>query len=179
MFDQILFYVSAFLTIFGAILVVLERNLNACVYISAYISTWCCRALFNSWCRVCSSDSTCGLCWWCSNFNAFRCHVNWWWLEEVKKSIVSADLVPSMGNLMTYFWGVISAVAFILISYGMLNSVFTYGNMKDEPVNFMNTVETIGTKLLTDHVLMFEMSSVLIIGALIGAAIISRPSRVY
>ena len=34
MFDDILFYISAFITCFGAILVVLERNLmHACIYL--------------------------------------------------------------------------------------------------------------------------------------------------
>ena len=40
-----------------------------------------------------------------------------------------------------------------------------------------STVEEIGTKLITDHVLVFEMSSVLLLGALIGAAMIARPDR--
>jgi NADH-quinone oxidoreductase subunit J len=39
------------------------------------------------------------------------------------------------------------------------------------------TVERIGTILATDHILAFEISSVLLLGALIGAAIISRPRR--
>ena len=178
MFNQVLFYVSAFLTIFGAILVVLERNLmHACIF------------LLTSLLGVAGLYLTLG-----AEFIAatqlvvyvggvvilmlFAVMLTGGGLEEVKKSIVSADLSPSMGSLMTYFWGVISAVAFVLISYGMISSVFTHGNLKDEPVNLTNTVESIGTKLLTDHVLMFEMSSVLLLGALIGAAIISRPSRV-
>lgn len=40
------------------------------------------------------------------------------------------------------------------------------------------TVTEIGTKLITDHVLAFEISSILLLGALVGAAVISRPRRI-
>ena len=39
------------------------------------------------------------------------------------------------------------------------------------------SVEKIGTLLATDHILAFEISSVLLLGALIGAAVISRPRK--
>ena len=39
------------------------------------------------------------------------------------------------------------------------------------------TVADIGTALATDHILAFEISSVLLLGALIGAAVISRPRK--
>ena len=42
---------------------------------------------------------------------------------------------------------------------------------------FTETVEKIGFMLVTDHVLAFEISSVLLLGALVGAAIIARPRR--
>ena len=42
---------------------------------------------------------------------------------------------------------------------------------------FENTAEKIGTLLITDHLLVFEMSSVVLLGALIGAAIIARPKK--
>ena len=39
MFDSFLFYLSAFLTCFGAVLVVLERNLmHACIYLLMSLS---------------------------------------------------------------------------------------------------------------------------------------------
>jgi NADH-quinone oxidoreductase subunit J len=40
-------------------------------------------------------------------------------------------------------------------------------------------VETIGRLLVTEHVLAFELSSVLLLGALIGAAIIARPKKTF
>jgi NADH-quinone oxidoreductase subunit J len=42
---------------------------------------------------------------------------------------------------------------------------------------FESTVTKIGTLLITDHVLAFEISSVLLLGALVGAAVISRPKK--
>ena len=178
MFDQVLFYLSAFLTVFGAILVVLERNLmHACIF------------LLTSLIGVAGLYLTLG-----AEFIAgtqlvvyvggvvilmlFAVMLTGGGLEEAKKGIVSVDLAPSMGNLMTYFWGGLSAIAFLMITCGIMTSVFSSSVLKDNPKQFVNTVEEIGTKLLTDHVLMFEMSSVLLLGALIGAAIISRPSRV-
>ena len=44
-----------------------------------------------------------------------------------------------------------------------------------EAQGFDSSVERIGRLLLTDHVLSFEISSILLLGALIGAAIIARP----
>jgi NADH-quinone oxidoreductase subunit J len=40
-----------------------------------------------------------------------------------------------------------------------------------------STVEEIGTLLVTDHVLAFEISSILLLGALVGAAAIARPRK--
>ena len=179
MFDQILFYLSAFMTLFGAILVVLERNLmHACIF------------LLTSLLGIAGLYLTLG-----AEFIAatqlvvyvggvvilmlFAVMLTGGGLEEIKKSIISVDLTPSMGNITTYIWGGITALAFSLISYELLKAVFETGTIKEKPITFMNTVEEIGTKLLTDHVLMFEMSSVLLLGAIIGAAVISRPSRQF
>ena len=53
--------------------------------------------------------------------------------------------------------------------------------LKDQPSTLLTsnepTVERIGTILATDHILAFEISSVLLLGALIGAAVISRPRK--
>lgn len=177
MFDQVLFYISAFMTIFGAILVVLERNLmHACIF------------LLTSLLGIAGLYLTLG-----AEFVAatqlvvyvggvvilmlFAVMLTGGGLEEMKKSVISVDLAPSMGSFTTYAWGVVTALAFGLISFELIRSVFSSGVIKDKPTAFIQTVEEIGTKLLTDHVLMFEMSSVLLLGALIGAAIISRPSR--
>ena len=177
MFDSILFYLSAFMTVVGAVLVVFERNLmHACVF------------LLTSLLGVAGLYLTLG-----AEFVAgtqlvvyvggvvilmlFAVMLTGGGLEEVKKGVINFELVPSMGNLATYVWGLLTAILFMLIGVDILRSVFSTGLVKENPVTFTNTVEEIGTKLLTDHVLMFEMSSVLLVGALIGAAIISRPTR--
>jgi len=178
MFDQVLFYISAFLTVFGAILVVLERNLmHSCIF------------LLTSLMGVAGLYLTLG-----AEFVAatqlvvyvggvvilmlFAVMLTGGGLEEIKKNIVSVDLARSMGNLITYFWGALSAVVFLLVGGKILTSIYSSAVIADSPKLFIKTVEEIGTKLLTDHVLMFEMSSVLLLGALIGAAVISRPSKV-
>ena len=47
----------------------------------------------------------------------------------------------------------------------------------EEAVPFVSTVDEIGRLLITDHILAFELSSVLLLGALVGAAMISRPKK--
>ena len=42
---------------------------------------------------------------------------------------------------------------------------------------YPSTVSQIGHLLVKDHVLAFEISSVLLLGALVGAAIIARPRK--
>lgn len=86
------------------------------------------------------------------------------------------DKVPSMGSGKTY---TIAGLSMIVISYvvmKILAPVFkTYA--PGELPAFTSTVEAIGVKLVTDHVLAFEISSILLLGALVGAAVISRPRR--
>jgi len=82
--------------------------------------------------------------------------------------------ISGMGNAKTYAIAVVSAV---VVSYVLLKVVLR-SMFHDEIVNatIESTVEKIGTALVTKHVLAFEISSVLLLGALVGAAIIARPS---
>lgn len=85
--------------------------------------------------------------------------------------------VASMGNKKTYFAAGFTAVVSALISIGIIVNV-----LKAQPAGTVlapneATVERLGTILATDHILAFEISSVLLLGALIGAAIISRPRK--
>ena len=63
-----------------------------------------------------------------------------------------------------------------IIIFRLLPKIF-----EAQPVNstmaFDKTVEKIGMLLVSDHVLAFEISSVLLLGALVGAAVIARPKR--
>lgn len=86
------------------------------------------------------------------------------------------EKIAAMGNRKTYFIAGFTAVvtALILVKL-MISALRTNMNlvvMTNEP-----TVEKIGTLLATEHILAFEISSVLLLGALIGAAVISRPRK--
>jgi NADH-quinone oxidoreductase subunit J len=84
--------------------------------------------------------------------------------------------VAAMGNHKTYFF---AGLTTILISFVLLKIIADI--LKSQPVSVLTanepTVERIGTLLATDHILAFEISSVLLLGALIGAAVISRPRK--
>lgn len=84
--------------------------------------------------------------------------------------------VAAMGNGKTYFFGGLTALIASLVVLKIIVNV-----LKSQPSKILAanepTVERIGTILATDHILAFEISSVLLLGALIGAAIISRPRK--
>lgn len=86
------------------------------------------------------------------------------------------EKIVAMGNKKTFMIAGASAfvMAFILLKIfaGVLKSQSVATLSPNTP-----TVEKIGTLLATDHILAFEISSVLLLGALIGAAIISRPRK--
>lgn len=84
-------------------------------------------------------------------------------------------LAPSMGNKWTFSIAILVGVVFLLTNITLLGNVIkaaaprTFGN------DFPSTVNQIGHLLVKEHVLAFELSSVLLLGALVGAAIIARP----
>ena len=85
--------------------------------------------------------------------------------------------IPGMGNFSTYAIGGASALVSSLVALKIIASVLkAQGPAAPLAVN-EPTVFKIGVLLATDHILAFEISSVLLLGALIGAAIISRPRR--
>ena len=84
--------------------------------------------------------------------------------------------IPGLGNSYTFivagiFACLIGGTLFKLV----LNHLKNYQQKDLGP--YSATVEKIGTLLVTDYVLAFEISSVLLLGALIGAAVIARPQR--
>lgn len=84
------------------------------------------------------------------------------------------NLAPNMGNKFTYSLAFISAILFLATLSQLIYGIIK--NLKQSPtVAFSSTVEALGKSLMTEHVLAFEISSVLLLGSLIGAAIISRP----
>jgi NADH-quinone oxidoreductase subunit J len=86
------------------------------------------------------------------------------------------EKVPAMGSRRTYIVGFVTLLVFVLSVGKVVFNVIDLKNTKSVP-GYVSTVESLGNLLLTDHVLAFEASSVVLLGALIGAAIIARPNR--
>lgn len=84
-----------------------------------------------------------------------------------------------MGNKRTYIIGLISAVVFLLSTSCFISRTFYLQSAQDllKMPDLISTVNGLGVMLMTDHVLAFEMVSILLLGALVGAAIIARPSK--
>lgn len=87
------------------------------------------------------------------------------------------EKIASMGNKKTYFFAGFAGIITSLIILKIIASV-----LRAQPANKVleaneTTVNKLGVLLATDHILAFEISSVLLLGALIGAAVISRPRK--
>lgn len=94
----------------------------------------------------------------------------------ISKAEKLLGLVPSMGNKWSYGVGIVSAgVMFFIVWQLVLRIVQT--TPVEKAVPFVSTVDEIGRLLITDHILVFELSSVLLLGALVGAAMIARPKK--
>ena len=70
------------------------------------------------------------------------------------------------------FTAIISSLVVLKIFANVLKAQTSTVLTANEP-----TIERLGTILATDHILAFEISSVMLLGALIGAAVISRPRK--
>jgi NADH-quinone oxidoreductase subunit J len=67
-----------------------------------------------------------------------------------------------------------SVVVTVLIAI-MLSAIFTHDwNSYSSPMAFDSTVNGIGELLFSDYLILFEIASVLLLGALIGAATLAR-----
>jgi NADH-quinone oxidoreductase subunit J len=99
--------------------------------------------------------------------------------DFISKTQKLFDLTPNMGNASTYSVGIVSAIVFGWVVYGLTEKSLTSIPKKEIDPNMVepSTVERLGELLITEHVLAFEISSVLLLGALVGAAIIARPNR--
>lgn len=97
--------------------------------------------------------------------------------DFVSKAQNLLGLAPAMGNKLTYGIGFFVGAVFLLINVKLLFSlqdIFESAKIGNE---FPSTVSQIGHLLVKEHVLAFELSSVLLLGALVGAAIIARPKK--
>lgn len=86
-------------------------------------------------------------------------------------------LAPAMGNRWTYGIGILVGAVFLATNVNLIMNITTVHANKDFATSFPSTVNKIGHLLVKDHVLAFELSSVLLLGALVGAAIIARPKK--
>lgn len=86
-------------------------------------------------------------------------------------------LAPTMGSKWTYGVGFLVALVFVLTNVKLLMNISKTFPAKTFGNEFPSTVNRIGHLLVKDHVLAFELSSVLLLGALVGAAIIARPKK--
>lgn len=174
MFIEILFILSALLTVGGAISVVLTKNLmHACVF------------LLGSLFGVAGLYATLG-----ADFLAaaqlvvyaggvvilmlFAIMLTGGTLNNAGKFAFLK--VPNMGNAKTFTIAGLTAVVITMVIGKIVLGVSKMPG-KGELPPFESTVESIGMLLVTDHVLAFEISSVLLLGALVGAAVIARPRK--
>ena len=175
MFDLTLFFTSAILAVIGAILVITTKDLmHACVYLLA------------SFLGVAGIYLTLG-----ADFVAAIQLVVY--VGGVVILMVFAVMLTGgphaqkqnrfgmvktalMGNVRTYTIGGLSGALVLLMIIKLYNSIFKNYKASELP-EYLPTVDRIGRSLITDHVLAFEISSVLLLGALIGAAIIARPRK--
>jgi len=97
--------------------------------------------------------------------------------DFVSKAQTLLGLAPSMGNKWTYSVAGLVALVFGLTNFILLNNVLKVVTVQAPNSEFTSTVNQIGHLLVKEHVLAFELSSVLLLGALVGAAIIARPKR--
>lgn len=86
-------------------------------------------------------------------------------------------LAPTMGNKWTFGVGFFVGVVFLLTNVKLIMNIAAVNPAKTFGNEFPSTVSQLGHLLVKDHVLAFELSSVLLLGALVGAAIIARPKK--
>ena len=96
--------------------------------------------------------------------------------DFISKAQSLMGLAPTMGNAWTYSVGGLVALVFLLTNVQLLSRLGAMSTLKNDGA-FESTVNKIGHLLVKDHVLAFEISSVLLLGALVGAAIIARPRK--
>lgn len=174
MFSNTLFLVSALLTIGGAVAVVVSKNLmHACIYLLASLfgvaGLYACIGadfLAATQLVVYAGGVIILMLFGIMLTGGAGNRVNRYGLEKI----------PAMGNRKTYFFAGFAAIVSAAVLIKVLVPVFRNSGTLVATEN-APTVERIGTLLATDHILAFEISSVLLLGALIGAAVISRPRK--
>lgn len=96
--------------------------------------------------------------------------------DFISKAQNLLGLIPTMGNLWSYSIGVLVSLVFVFTNIQLLSRLGSMSSLKNNG-NFVSSIREIGHLFVKEHILAFELSSVLLLGALIGAAIIARPHR--
>ena len=174
MFANTLFLLSAVLTVAGALLVVYSKNLmHACIYLLA--SLFGVAGLYA--CLGADFLAATQLVVYAGGviiLMLFAIMLTGGTANRTNK--YGLEKIPAMGNRKTFFVAGFAAIVSALIIIKVTIPVFKNTANIVETAN-APTVERLGTLLATDHILAFEISSVLLLGALIGAAVISRPRK--
>lgn len=97
--------------------------------------------------------------------------------DFVSKAQKLLGLAPTMGNKWTYSLAGLVSLVFVLTNVKLLSNIVSDAGPKSFSNEMPSTVSELGHLLVKDHVLAFELSSVLLLGALVGAAIIARPKK--
>lgn len=97
--------------------------------------------------------------------------------DFVSKAQSLLGLAPSMGNKWTYSIGLLVGLVFLLTNIKLISGISKSVAARPVSAEFSSTVNQLGHLLVKEHVLAFEISSVLLLGALVGAAIIARPRK--
>ena len=124
MFDSFLFYLSAFLTCFGAVLVVLERNLmHACIYLlMSLIGT--AGLYFTLGADFLAATQLVVYVGGVVILMLFAIMLTGGGLENKKDRLANLlNYIPPMGSIKSYVWGSITAVAFLSFSIGVTNKL--------------------------------------------------------
>lgn len=174
MFTNTLFLISAALTLGGAAAVVYSQNLmHACIYLLASFfgvaGLYACIGadfLAATQLVVYAGGVVVLMLFAIMLTGGTANKINRYGLEKI----------AAMGNKKTYFFAGFAAILASLTTLKIIANVLRAAPTATLTLN-EPSVEKIGTLLATDHILAFEISSVLLLGALIGAAVISRPRK--
>ena len=176
MFAEILFGLSALLTIGGAIAVLVTRNLmHSCVFLLASLLGMAglyatLGADFVAVAQIMVYVGGVGI------LMLFAVMLTGG-KDFVSRAQNLLGLAPSMGNRWTFAVGGLVALVFLLTNISLISNIVKNAKVETIGTEFPSTVNEIGHLLVKEHVLAFELSSVLLLGALVGAAIIARPRK--
>jgi NADH-quinone oxidoreductase subunit J len=176
MFASILFLMSALLTVGGAIAVVVTRNImHSCIFLLASLigMAGLYATLGADFVAVTQIMVYVGGIVILMLFAVMLTGGK----DFVSRAQNLLGLAPAMGNKWTYAIGILVGTVFLLTNVKLILNISHFFPGKTFGHEFPSTVSQLGHLLVKDHVLAFELSSVLLLGALVGAAIIARPRK--